>query len=66
MEVTFLSKVRSCQCEQEGQMFHSFAQPEGFELEKGKSFVSVDKGLGLKLGITGGPGERLFMPILKQ
>lgn len=48
MEVTFLSKVRSCQCVQEGQMFHSFAQPEGFGLEKGKSFFTVEKGLGLK------------------
>lgn len=58
MEVTFLSKVRNSQCVQGGQMFHSFAQPEGFGL------VHCGKRIEFEVGITGGAGERLLMPIL--
>lgn len=32
VEVTFSSKIRDHQCVQEAQMFHSFAEPEGFGL----------------------------------
>lgn len=32
MEVTFLSKIRDCQCVQEGRMLHGAAEPEGFGL----------------------------------
>lgn len=55
MEVTFSCKVGDSQCVQEGQMFHSLGR-----------VCIVEKGLDLKLGIPGGPGERLFMPILYQ